>query len=327
MSNPVDELLERPIPAEVWHYTSIAGLEGILSSGTVWATDARYTNDKKEIIHARDVAEECLRSLKADARHDQLPVDTLCDMLAKAFDEGALSPMETEVYLVSFSEAADLISQWVQYADGGRGVSIAFDLRYIRPPKEAEIAVTFAPCVYDDATKLSLIQFVLDQFINAEVAAYERTQDPGWMPGQVRSWAIVQKIFKKPFDIKALERKLEGDVVAELKQAWRMALYDLLRVASHCKDKSFYAENEWRLVLPRTKKRPLVYQTIEYRGSKANIPYLRSNLFRKDCLPVTRVMTGPLCSGIEDVERIVKASGCAIPIVSSSAPLRDTRTL
>jgi len=51
MCNPVEELFSMPIPERVWHYTTLVGLEGILTSGMMWATDARFTNDRTEFVH------------------------------------------------------------------------------------------------------------------------------------------------------------------------------------------------------------------------------------------------------------------------------------
>jgi hypothetical protein len=163
-NNPVETLLSTPIPQEVWHYTTIPGLQGILSSGKIWATDVRFTNDKTEFIHARDVANECLRAAKIPGLPSDFPIEELSKMFDKAFDEGALSPLQNEVFIASFSAADDLISQWAQYADNSQGVSIAFDLRNIRPQKELQIAVTFAPCVYSPRDKRLLIEASFGHF-------------------------------------------------------------------------------------------------------------------------------------------------------------------
>jgi hypothetical protein len=139
INNPVEALFSTPIPQEVWHYTTLVGLRGILSSGKIWATDVRFTKDKTEFIHARNVADEYINALKTDGGRIPFPAEELSKMLHKAFDEGALSPLESKVYVASFSVADDLKGQWVEFAESCRGVSIAFDLRKIRPPKEVEV--------------------------------------------------------------------------------------------------------------------------------------------------------------------------------------------
>ena len=49
-------LEEAPLPAAVYHYTDAAGLQGILDSGVLWATDYRYLNDSSELRYIFDLA-------------------------------------------------------------------------------------------------------------------------------------------------------------------------------------------------------------------------------------------------------------------------------
>lgn len=330
MPNIVEELLEKPIPQEVWHYTSLAGLEGILTSGKIWATDARFTNDRTEFVLARQVAEEYLRSVNPRDLRGGMPLETISSMLARAFDEGALSPSETEVYLISFSEVPDLLSQWHQYADASKGVSIAFDLRYIRPPKQAEIAVTFAPCVYEVAEQRLLIAAALSHFSDKVREFDLQTQDTSWMRRKIEDWNRIQRIYglpQLPSDRIVFEENLQRSIADELLLSWRKTLYDLLRVASHCKSDAFAAEREWRLALPRPTRRAREENPILFRGPNGNIPYFASNLFHEGRLPITSIRTGPLCTGIDRVRSAMNQNGYQVPIIQSVVPLRDPRAL
>lgn len=53
--------MPKPLSAELYHYTGIDGLKGIISSQTLWATHYRYLNDTDEIIHFRDRLPDILR--------------------------------------------------------------------------------------------------------------------------------------------------------------------------------------------------------------------------------------------------------------------------
>jgi hypothetical protein len=251
-------------------------------------------------------------------------------MLAKAFDEGALSPSETEIYLISFSEASDSLTQWNQYADASKGVSIGFDLRYIRPPKEAEVAVTFAPCVYNGPEKTELIAAALRHFSDKVLELDKRVQDRAWMSRKMHDWNSIQRIYGLPilpFDRGTFEERLQRAISGELLVSWRKTLYDLLRVASHCKWEAFAAEREWRLALPRPTNRARVENPILFRGANGNIPYFRSNLFRDAKLPISSIMTGPLCTEIDRVRDLADRNGYTIPVVHSVVPLRDPQTM
>jgi hypothetical protein len=323
INNPVEALFRKPIPQEVWHYTNLDGLKGIMSSGRIWATDVRFTKDKTEFVHAREIVDEYIDTVKSERANFAFPAEELSKMLDKAFDEGALSPFENDVYVASFSAADDLKGQWVEFAENCRGVSIAFDLRNIRPPKEAEIAVTFAPCVYTQGEKAQLIETSLSHFTDLVDELDRQFLDRGWMEEQLRTWEIVQHIFGFGHDKQAFERKLQGDFRDRLLEAWKISLFDLLRVASHCKNGAFSAEREWRLAMARPKNRPLI-QKVLYRGAMGTIPYLESNLFQTSSqLPITRVRTGPLCKQTDEVQRILDTHGYKVPLIPSAIPLRE----
>ncbi len=322
IGNSVEALFNEPIPQEVWHYTTLAGLEGILSSGKIWATDVRFTKDKTEFIHARNIVAQYLNTVKTGGGHFADFGEELSRMLSTAFDEGALSPLENEVYVASFSAADDLKGQWVEFAENCRGVSIAFDLRNIRSPEEAKIAVTFAPCVYIQGDKEKLIEDSLSHFTGLVSEFDRQSKDLNWMQKQIRTWKIVQSIYCLDLDKSAFVRNLQKKVRDKLLPAWQMTLFDLLRVASHCKNDAFSAEQEWRLAMARPTNRPLV-QKILYRGAKKNIPYLESNLFQTSHqLPITRIRTGPLCEHIDEVQRILDTYGYKVPLILSTIPLR-----
>jgi hypothetical protein len=99
--------------------------------------------------------------------------------------------------------------------------------------------------------------------------------------------------------------------------------FDLLRVASHCKNEKFSEEHEWRLALPHTKGKAAGSFTVKFRGVKGEIPYIDSNLFQAGPrLPVTRVMLGPLCGARAEVEEVLRTHGYDVPIINSEVPIR-----
>src|SRR4051794_26348792 len=40
-------------PEVIYHYTPPAGLHGILTGKSIWASDARFLNDTTELVHVR----------------------------------------------------------------------------------------------------------------------------------------------------------------------------------------------------------------------------------------------------------------------------------
>jgi len=91
LTGPVEDFLYQPIPFEVWHYTKLSGLRGILSTGKVWATEARSTNDQTEFVHARDIALEYLKAAERSDQHSKFVLDEAYNVVEHAFNTGGLS--------------------------------------------------------------------------------------------------------------------------------------------------------------------------------------------------------------------------------------------
>lgn len=324
LSPVVENFLSTQIPPEVWHYTTVAGLEGILSTDSVWATEAHFTTDKSEFIHAREVAINYLASVTPIDAYAAQAIDAASGVVKFDYDEGPLSKKLTEVFVVSFSAASDLKSQWTEYADGGRGVSLAFDLSGIRPPLNLEMGITLAPCVYEDKEKEKLLEAALSHFVETAAGLHREVQDKYWIEQKMRDWAMIQSVHGLNLDKDAFKTQMEDNLRVQLYEAKTRSSFDLLRIASHCKDMAFEQEKEWRLALPRLTSKPLVHGTIQYRGPNHNIPYIASNLFRNGKhLPITRVMVGPLCEDQERIEKIIRNCGYQLDISRSAVPLRD----
>jgi hypothetical protein len=154
-------IYDRPDIDTVYHYTSAAGLLGIISLYSVWATDVEYLNDAQELKYA---AKELLHALRGELQivswQEQKAAGNLDHSLAaelrrrevrrnrwtrhmlvgnEARVEEALrstmrdlekicGPSESSplhVYVSCFCENGDLLSQWRGYGGIG-GYSIGF---------------------------------------------------------------------------------------------------------------------------------------------------------------------------------------------------------
>lgn len=100
----------------VFHYTSAAGLLGIVESGTIRASAASSLNDLAEL---RLGWELCLRVLS------DLPDSSSTEMLRN----WARDPLmrRHRVFVLSASEVGDDANQWRLYGDGGRGYVLELD--------------------------------------------------------------------------------------------------------------------------------------------------------------------------------------------------------
>ena len=162
----VNEHISMPIPATLWHYTSYAGFQAIVTSKRIWATEYRFLNDREEFLHARELG---LKLVDEEPEYvgQYFPArDTLRQAVDGAFQAGYLQAEKLHIMVASFSEEGDQLSQWRGYAENSRGVSMGLDLRNIRPPLDIGTAVTFAPCVYKQADKTALLKAIFAHFRN-----------------------------------------------------------------------------------------------------------------------------------------------------------------
>ncbi len=323
----VESFFSIDIPEELWHYTNLDGLEGILTTGKVWATDARYTTDPSEFVHARELALGYLSGWHAKTDEDKALKEACTAIIETEFATGVLSSMGTEVFVASFSAAKDAKSQWTDYADQGRGVSIAFDLRRVRPPQHHRLAVTFAPCIYVRKEVERLVEAALGHLVRTARQQHQNVSNPLWIKQKLKDWQFVDTLYGKSFKESELLTCIREDYMEQLRVALTLLKFDLLRLASHCKHRYFAEEREWRLSLPHTKGTPLTHIAIKHRGLENNIPYVAHDLFQIERLPITQIMLGPRCEEVARVERLLIENGYKIPLVISEAPIRTSNSI
>jgi hypothetical protein len=140
-------------PGVLYHYTSLAGAVGIITTQEFWHTSHECTNDRHEIRSAdeiiREMAAACMGgygTLGDEAIRVALDIWTKLHVAA-----------EFNIALACFSAAKDKPSQW-SYADHGRGVSIG--LRMLSEPAPAvlpHVGQHLGPVMYDENTAIDLL--------------------------------------------------------------------------------------------------------------------------------------------------------------------------
>ena len=105
----------------IYHYSDLNGLQGIISNHDLWLTQSRYSNDDEELIHGFEIMREALQEAAAATKSNQYR--TYLKHVEQIFE---IPPTEG-VYICSFCEKDNLLSQWRSYSANGTGVSIGFD--------------------------------------------------------------------------------------------------------------------------------------------------------------------------------------------------------
>ena len=132
------------------HYTSGTGLVGILDSGSIWASNIHQLNDAMEFKHALELAKSEITQVAAKNPNRQAHVlgERLIDLVDRCYD--------FSVYVTSFSEVRDSLSQWRGYCPSGFGYSIGFDEQHLRTAATAQ-GFALSRCIYDGAKQREII--------------------------------------------------------------------------------------------------------------------------------------------------------------------------
>jgi hypothetical protein len=319
----LQQLLKKPIPQEVWHYTTMHGFEGIVTSGRLWATDVRFLNDLTEFVHAREIAQTLVAEMPAQDLDDVWVKERTQQLVDAYFEVGPLSPSKLEMYIVSFTVLEDGLSQWRGY--GSDGVSLCFDLQHIRPPVDLGSLVSFAPCVYEDHEKRELVATALNGFVSKALRLYRASGNLGWAAERLRAWNRLTP--KEKADHKSLDEWNSNYFKEELHREFVSTAANLMRAASLCKNRSFWQEREWRLMLPVLKGKSLQTTTRSFRTQNGEqVPYITTTLFRESSgMPLTRVIVGPggnVEARQRQVKGVLETAKCRVPVEPSKVPLR-----
>jgi hypothetical protein len=102
------------------HYTSLAGLQGILSRGKLWASNVAFLNDREELLHGVKCAKNSLKTILKDEVLSHWKND-ISDVVAE-IENGRLP----NTYATCFCEKSDLLSQWRGYGGSEQGVALVF---------------------------------------------------------------------------------------------------------------------------------------------------------------------------------------------------------
>ena len=114
-----------------YHYTSRAGLEGILTSGGLRATNRLNMNDEGELVYAIRIMYEVLEEV---GQRRDLPsiVGSLAHWSRVNLDRILSEAIDnSSSYCACLSVSPDDESQWRRYADEGNGFAIGFNMHQI----------------------------------------------------------------------------------------------------------------------------------------------------------------------------------------------------
>lgn len=283
----------------VYHYTTNAGVIGIVTSGTLWASAARNLNDGSEMKYGLDLLVDVTAGFSVGLNPEM--AGTLKDLVARIvgdFDHA-------RVFVVCASTVGDDLSQFRGYGD----VAVELDVRH---PLQ----------LLDDAWSLP------------GGLTSESVGDPAWREvvydPELQRGALTRLLERMVED---LERHGHAGGVRSNDICFHMFTYWVAWSVSHIKNPAFAAENEVRTVHLVTPE----YRNFRFRPTPVGVvPFVEmrtiSGLRENDGqdlnrLPISGVQVGPVHypeTAQFGIEQLLRANsyGAEVSVGASSIPFR-----
>ncbi len=199
----------RPGPPTLYHYTTAAGLLGILDQRAIRASNMRFLNDSAEFLHSLRLAESVMERLSPrwSATWERVAEGAIRTVLRDVAGVG--------IYVFSLSEHKDRLSQWRAYGQGGAAFAVGFDIPSLFTLIQRR-KYLIGPCLYQRDDQERLVSAICEDVHDA----FEKwIDDTDGAPSPA-----VQSHFASMFYVQ------------------------FMGVASLLKDPSFEEEGEWRVI-------------------------------------------------------------------------------
>jgi len=236
----VKKLYESRPTKVLYHYTSLGGLQGIVASKSIRASDIRYLNDAAEMRHAAKLITREVEQRLERSQEDNKVLRQLRDWLSHRLVEGHI------LFAASFTESGNLLSQWRGYCPPGKGVSVGFNPDYLAKCAQDE-SFEIGKCIYDTSRQREIATTIVDS-IQALAEKRGENKDPS-----------------------------KRHPTQSFYEVFELCEDHLLRVAALLKHPSFQEEQEWRIVSPVVKNyrdTPIRYRE----GISMLVPYIELSL-------------------------------------------------
>lgn len=272
----------------LYHYTSLTGLIGVVSNKSIWASHCEFLNDSSEFHHALSFAKSYSGNIFMEDDYIAAFGWVVRDSLEKM--------KKHDVFVSSFSEKPDLLSQWRGYCPQGSGICIGFDEGKIRAFCENH-GYKLEKCIYDTSAQEKRIFKYLNECL-------EKCPKPQLTRDEYDALGSKGQV-EQELGYRALLQTGEHKKLADI--ALSEFCEKINETAPLMKDFGFHEEAEWRII----SRNPSVKN--EFRSSNSHIiPYIVLPILEefKDC--IKEVIIGPnpekyRCKS--SIEHLLKSNG------------------
>ena len=297
-------------PNILYKYVAQEGLLGICHSNSVWATDIFYMNDAAEYRHASYLMKRQINERLAQLENHPPPFAPVSSFSPLKFDEMKYDKRNIDkfflesmqriiddfsnfhIFVCSFTEENDLLSQWRGYCPKGNGYSIGFNTSLLVNAFKKKRNYKLVKCIYDTE----------------------------------KQFEIINELLQKSLDKIPVEEVI-GSKLSEIIAPISTELFEaFIQIAPMFKDSSFSEEKEWRFV---SRPEKFGQRNVKYRqGVSMIIPYDEINILtNSSIIPVENIVIGPTQHkelSKKSINGLLKTKGIdRFSILLSRTPYRD----
>lgn len=161
--------LQGQAPYAIYHYTDAAGLNDIVASGRIHASDLLYLAGSRETDYVRELVREQIR--RRWNRADAL-IAEFCERAEALLDPFA---WQRNIFAACFCENGDSLGQWRAYAGPRGGYAVGLRTAVLGSRYSS---VTLRRVIYDADRQQGLIGGLLDRALLLVRQVHGRTADP-----------------------------------------------------------------------------------------------------------------------------------------------------
>ena len=155
----------------LYHYTDINGFLGIFNTKSLWASNAFFLNDSSEIEYGLKLSYDLFNNFYQSIKSDRIK-----EILKGFYEDYSGLILSSNLFLISFCENGDLLSQWRGYAPNSDGISLRFNLPVIRTLPQ----FTLYKVVYDKEIQLKIVGYLFS-LLNDLMDYLEKTKTESFL--------------------------------------------------------------------------------------------------------------------------------------------------
>jgi hypothetical protein len=298
------------LPPTLYHYTTAQGLVGMLQTGRLWATNAHFMNDPREITYAADIVQRAVRDAAQEHKRavDALDSGWMDKLITFGRDRAWNAPKIEEwsrdavrtfdeqggAYIACFCQEPDLLSQWRGYGAVGGGYAVGFTSAELAKPSPAML---LRKVIYEETEQNAIVKrwvdgvFALDLEWRAEQKRLIKKTTQGKLP----DWQALMKAFQGNTEAQTRMREHAKEGLATLNAGLESFSRFMIECLVCFKNPAYAAEDEWRLIVYGQSKPQVLFRVS--RGCPT--PYVELDLTSKDGelqgrLPISEINYGPV---------------------------------